>query len=86
MLVYAMIPPPVCSDDDVLQAAGVPTVPGSDGLLADEEEAVTVADQVCPWLRNSTPLHCARDSCRISLQPPCFACRCSPTVSHLPSQ
>ena len=30
-----------------MQAAGVPTVPGSDGLIADEKEAVEVADQVC---------------------------------------
>lgn len=31
-----------------LQAAGVPTVPGSDGLIKDEEEALRYAEQVTP--------------------------------------
>lgn len=29
-----------------MQAAGVPTVPGSDGLIKDEEEALYYADKV----------------------------------------
>ena len=31
-----------------LQAAGVPTVPGSDGLIKDEEEAMTYARKARP--------------------------------------
>ena len=31
-----------------LQAAGVPTVPGSDGLVRDPEEAFRVAKEVTP--------------------------------------
>lgn len=30
----------------IVQAAGVPTVPGSDGLIKDEEEALFYADKV----------------------------------------
>ncbi len=29
------------------QAAGVPTVPGSDGLITSEEQAMRVAREVC---------------------------------------
>ena len=31
---------------DTMKAAGVPTVPGSDGLIADEAEGIEVARQV----------------------------------------
>jgi hypothetical protein len=38
----------------VLQAAGVPTVPGSDGLVKDQEEAIRVAREVSSQTTSSS--------------------------------